>query len=299
MTYILRKAVLDTVPEVEISREEFETLKSAREILADAFAIEEKYEIVVSNFLALEKQLLEVAVTNAVRDTLSYGEFFETRSALNMRLVNLLTATKLYLDQLPQHIADCVPNNADVADAVKRRCSEEYDKNFEYRFMEALRNHVQHRGIPIHSIRQDGHWTSFDESGHMEFSVYIAAQRDVLESDGKFKKAVLAEMTQDVNLLAATRKYVESLSSIHQFVRDLISVSIAAARALIEAAHTKYVKVFDGGLIGLSALEVGDEGVRLSVPLLLDWDDVRLQLQKRNRQLVNMAKRYVTSKAPN
>lgn len=298
MNYILRKAVLDAVPEVEIERTEFEDLKSAREILANAFAIEEKYEIVVSNFLALEKKLLKVAVTNTVRDTLSYGEFFETRSALNIRLVNLLTATKLYLDQLPQHIADCVPNNLDVADTVKRCCSKEYDKNFEYRFMEALRNHVQHRGIPIHFFRQDSRWTSNDEYGHMEFSIYIAAQRDVFESDGKFKKTVLSEMTQDVNLLAAARKYVESLSSIHQFVRDLISASITTARALIESAHSKYSKEFNGSLIGLAALEVGEEGVRLSVPLLLEWDDVRLQLQKRNRQLVNMAKRYVTSKVP-
>lgn len=298
MTYILRKAVVHAVPEIEIAQEEFADLKSAREILAGAFAIEEKYEIAVSNFLALEKQLLEVAVTNAVRDTLSYGEFFETRSALNIRLVNLLTATKLYLDQLPQHVADCVPNSADVASTVKRRCADEYDKNFEYRFMEALRNHVQHRGIPIHFIRQDGHWTSFDEFGLMEFSVHIAAQKEILESDGKFKKAVLAEMAEEVDLLAAARKYVESLSSIHQFVRDLISDSITAARALIESAHTRYSEVFDGNLIGLSAIEVDEEGVRSSVPLLLEWDDVRLQLQNRNRQLVNMAKRYVTSKTP-
>lgn len=299
MTYVLRKAVLDIVPEIEITPAEFAALKAAREVLADAFAIEEKYEIVVSNFLALEKQLLDVAATNAVRATHSYGEFFNIRSALNICLVNLLTATKLYLDQLPQHIADCVPNSADIADAVKRRCSEEYDKNFEYRFMEALRNHVQHRGIPIHFIRQDGHWTSFDELGQMEFSIYIAAQRDVLESDGKFKKTVLSEMTQDVNLLGATRKYVESLSSIHQFVRDLVADSIAAARNLIESAHARYSKAFDGSLIGLSAQEMGEEGVRSSFPLLLDWDDVRLQLQKRNRQLVNLAKRYVTSKVPN
>ncbi|MDT3736559.1 MAG: hypothetical protein ROZ00_10055 [Denitratisoma sp.] len=299
MTYVLRKAVLDIVPEVEITPEEFVTLKAAREILTDAFAIEEKYEIVVSNFLSVEKQLLDIAVTNAVRDTLSYGELFEIRSALNIRIVNLLTATKLYFDQLPQHIADCVPDRVDIADTVKRRCSEEYDKFFEYRFMEALRNHVQHRGIPIHFIRQDGHWTSFDELGQMEFSVFIAAQRDVLESDGKFKKTVLSEMTQDVNLLAAARRYVESLSSIHQFVRDLISDSVTAARARIESAHTRYSMVFDGSLIGLSALDVGEAGVRSSFPLLLEWDDVRIQLQKRNRQLVNLAKRYVTSKVPN
>lgn len=299
MTYILRKTVLDAVPEVEITPAEFADLKVAREVLVDAFAIEEKYEIVVSNFLALENQLLEIAVTSAVRDTHSYGEFFDIRSALNIRLVNLLTATKLYLDQLPQHVADCVPNDAEITETVKRRCSDEYDKSFEYRFMEAFRNHVQHRGIPIHTIRPGGHWTSFDEFGQMEFSVSIAAQRAVLESDGKFKKAVLSEITQDVNLLAAARKYVESLSSIHQFVRDLISDSIVTARTLIESAHTRYSQIFDGNLIGLCALEMGEEGVRSSVPLLLEWDDVRIQLQKRNRHLVNLAKRYVTSKVSN
>jgi len=299
MSYVLRKTVLDAVPEVEIEPTEFVNLKAAREVLADAFAIEEKYEIVVANFLALERQLIEVAVTNTVRDTNSYGEFFEIRSALNIRLVNLLTATKLYLDQLPQHIADCIPNRADVANSVKRRCAEEYDGKFEYRFMEALRNHVQHRGIPIHSIQQSGHWTSFDEFGLMEFSVRIGSQKEVLESDGKFKKTVLAEMAPDVDLLAASRTYVESLSAIHQFVRDLISDSITAARALIELAHKRYSEVYDGNLIGLSALEVGEDRVLSSVPLLLDWDDVRLQLQKRNRQLVNLGKRYVTSRVSN
>ena len=299
MTYVLRKAVLDAVPEVEISPEEFASLKASREVLVDAFAIEEKYEIVVSNFLALEKQLLEVAATNAVRSTHDYGEFFEIISALNIRLVNLLTATKLYLDQLPQHVSDCVTNGVDIVDSVKRRCSEEYDKSFEYRFMEAFRNHVQHRGTPIHSFRPDSHWTSFDELGQMEFSVFITAKKEMLESDGKFKKAVLSEMGQDVNLLAAARKYVESLSSIHQFVRDLISGSIVDARTLIESAHTRYAKVFSGSLIGLSALEMGDDGVRSSVPLLLEWDDVRLKLQQKNRQLINLAKRYVTSRIPN
>lgn len=299
MIYILRKAVLDIVPEIEIAQTEFVNLRTAREVLAEAFAIEEKYEIVVSNFLALEKALLDVAVTNAIRNTLSYGEFFEIRSVLNIRLVNLLTATKLYLDQPPQHVADCIPNNPDATDTVKRRCSEEYDKNFEYRFMEALRNHVQHRGIPIHIVRPGNHWTSFDENGQMEFSVQIAAQKVELESDRKFKKAVLEEMAQDVDLLASARKYVESLSSIHQFVRDLISDSAAAARAQIESAHAQYSTVFNGSLVGLTAQEVGEDGVLTSVPLLLDWDDVRLQLQKRNQRLVNLAKRYVSSRVPN
>lgn len=51
MRYLLRKAVINPVTEVEISAQDFSGLKAARGVLSNAFAIEEKYEIVISNFL--------------------------------------------------------------------------------------------------------------------------------------------------------------------------------------------------------------------------------------------------------
>jgi len=296
MRYILRKAVINPVPEVEITAQEFSALKAARGVLSNAFAIEEKYEIVISNFLELEKQLLDVAATNAVRDTNTYAEFFETRSLLNIRLVNLLTSTRLYLDQLPQHIDDCDLADTEAISLVKARCSEEYDKHFEFRFMEALRNYVQHRGIPVHFVRQGARWTSLEDDRLMEFSIHITAQRSYLEEDEKFKKTVLNEITGDVNLIAASRRYLESISAINEFVRKLLQEPTASARAAIEAAHHRYSQVCSETLIGLCALEMENSQTTASIPLLLEWDDVRIQLQNRNRQLVNLSKRYVTSR---
>lgn len=296
MRYLLRKSVLDTVPEVDISAEEFASLKAARPVLSNAFAIEEKYEIVIANYLDLEKQLLDIAATNSVRAMHGYAELFEIRSVLNIRLVNLLTATRLYLDQLLLHIRDCVPEESNAAELVNAKRAEEYDTHFEYRFMEALRNHVQHRGIPVHHFRQNGRWTSFGDDGLIEYSVHIAAMRSFLEEDERFKKTILAEFSGDVNLVAATRKYVESLSTINEFVRRLIADHVLRARKVVEAAHQKYANVYAESLVGLSALKVKEATVVAEVPLLLDWDDVRLQLQQRNRQLINLAKRYVTSK---
>lgn len=296
MRYLLRKAVIHPVPEVEISAQEFSGLRAARVVLSNAFAIEEKYEIVISNFLDLEKQLLDVAATNAVRQTNTYAEFFDTRSVLNIRLVNLLTATRLYLDQLPQHISECGLEDAGASALVKSRCSAEYDKYFEFRFMEAFRNYVQHRGIPVHYVSQDARWTSLEEDGLMEFSVHIAARLSHLEEDGKFKKSILKEISKDVDLIAAARRYLESISAINEFVRELLSTPAALARAAIESAHHRYSQVWAESLIGLSAQEIEESRVISSVSLLLDWDDVRIQLQKRNRQLVNLSKRYVTSR---
>lgn len=296
MRYLLRKAVINPVPEVEITAQEFTVLKAARGVLSNAFAIEEKYEIVISNFLELEKQLLDVAATNAVRDTNTYAEFFETRSLLNIRLVNLLTSTRLYLDQLPQHIDDCHLQDTKAISLVKARCSEEYDKHFEFRFMEALRNYVQHRGIPVHFVRQGARWTSLEDDRLMEFSIQIAAQRSYLEEDDKFKKTVLKEITGDVDLIAASRRYLESISAINEFVRKLLQEPTSFARAAIEAAHHRYSQVCSETLIGLCALEMENSQSIASIPLLLEWDDVRRQLQNRNRQLVNLSKRYVTSR---
>ena len=296
MRHVIRLAGLAPAPELEISAEEFSLLQVARRILSSAFSIEEKYEILVANFLALETQILDIAATNVVRNTLTYSEFFETRSALNVRMVNLLTAARLYLDQLPQDIADCLPSNDTVPSLVKARCSKEYDQHFEYRFMEALRNHAQHRGIPIHFVSQGAHWTSHDEYGRMEFVVDIVAQRRYLEEDEKFKKLILEEVSGDVDLTAACRRYIESLSAINQFARDLIAESVNGSRQTIEGAHKRYSELYSGNLLGLSAMALQDGRETSSVPLLLDWDDVRLALQKRNSQLVNLRKRYATGR---
>lgn len=240
MKYCLRKAVIDRVPDVEISAQDFNNLKISRHVLSNAFEIEQKYEILISNFLELEKEILHIAVNNVVRSAHTYAEHFETVSVLNTRLVNLLTATRLYFDQLPNNLRNCDMTQKGFIADFKSKCSEEYDSHFEYRFMEALRNHVQHQGIPIHNINQNARWTSHCDDGLLEHSVQLLAKRSNLQENIKFKKSVLKEITADIDLIAASRQYIESISSINEFVRELISEGLTSARATIESAHQSY-----------------------------------------------------------
>lgn len=87
MKYLLRKVVLDKVPEIEITAEEYAEFDKARNILSNAFAIEEKYEIVIANYLDFEKQILNTTTGYMVREHLDYSDFFEVRLGLNIRLV--------------------------------------------------------------------------------------------------------------------------------------------------------------------------------------------------------------------
>lgn len=301
MKYVLRKSDLNDVPEIEISKETYAAYKEYRSILVNCLAIEENYEILISNYLDLEKQILDATTVRMLRGYLGYSDFFAVQLALNIRLVNLLTSSRLYVDHLPQHVRECIPHNDNAKVLVKSILKKEYDENYEYRFMDALRNSVQHCGLPVHWTSSGAEWTDLGKDGlsedsMLEYSMEFAAKRSSLEEDGGFKKAVLNESPDKVDLKATTRCYIESLSKVHNSVRELIQESVQKSRLKIEDAHSQYSKIYSGSLVGLCACKTDDQRLIETVLLMLDWDDVRVELQKRNRKLVNLKKWYVTGK---
>jgi hypothetical protein len=293
MKYILCN-LWGNAPEVEISEREYIELRKARNTLSNALAIEEKYEIVISNYLDFEQEILNATIKYMIREHHDYSDFFKVRLGFNVKLVNLLTAVKLYVDQVNQNVSECLPDNPNAKDNVKRLLSKEYDKNQYYRFMEALRNYVQHRGIPVHWTQQGSRWTSLDDDGFLEFSMELASHRSSLEEDEKMKKSVLAEIDEKVDLKAAARSYVESISHVHDSVRSMISEATNSSRKLIENARQRYSVDYDRNLTGLKACKLDGDQQISCIPLLLDWDDVRVSLQRRNKKLANLSKRYVT-----
>lgn len=298
---MLRKYDLNDVPEIEISEETYATYKESRSVLVNCLAIEESYEILISNYLDLEKQILDATTVRMLRGYMGYSDSFAVQLALNIRLVNLLTSSRLYVDHLPQHVRECIPHNDKAKALVKSILKNEYDENYGYRFMDALRNSVQHCGLPVHWTSSGAEWTDLGKDGlsedsMLEYSMEFAAKKSSLEEDGGFKKAVLNESPDEVDLKATTRCYIESLSKAHNSVRELIQESVHKSRLKIEDAHSQYSKIYSGSLVGLCACKTDGERFTEMVLLMLDWDDVRVELQKRNRKLVNLKKWYVTGK---
>jgi hypothetical protein len=297
MKYWLKQMVLGRVPEVEIGLVRFESLRKARKSLVDAFALEERWDIVVSNYQELERELLLCATEHAVREVRGYEDMFMLNAPLTVRLVNLLTATRLYLDQAPQHLVS--ESGESLRNEFEAERRKHYDASFEYRFMEALRNHVQHRGIPVHLVNHGGSWVEHpDGVRRMEFTTVMKAKRKYLEEDSQFKPSVLKEMPEEVDLMECVRDYLERLSHIHGFVRERLALVTGGARRLIEDATRIYTEQPEAKTIGLQAIAREDTGaVAEGLPLLLDWDDVRTALVRRNPVLVNLSRRYVASRA--
>ncbi|ENX3946256.1 hypothetical protein ACFO1C_001582 [Photobacterium damselae] len=281
---------LGSFPEIEINEKQFQSLCQENKVLKAAMAIEEKYELIISNYLELEKDSLSISSSNMLRRSNNYSEFFDVRSTFNRRIVNLLTSTKLYLDSIYQHVKVC---NLDLANIIKLKTNKEYDSVFEYRFMEALRNHVQHYGLAVHLIKKNSSWIEHDDSRLLEFKTKIYTQKSDLENDKTFKKLILNEMPDKVELILSSRKYIGSISRIHECIRVNIDCVVKSSRDLIETTIKEYEDINGGESTGLYAIKTINND---RVPLFLSWDDVRLELIDKNPCIANLENRYVSGK---
>jgi len=291
-TYSLHVLILDRNPELFISEEEFEKFKQAKICLNSALALEESYDLLLSNYRELELEAISAAINDMTAMSHEYEDFFEVRTAINRRVVNLLSATRMYLDQYPQSLKKIGAN----PEAAKAVCSKAYDDFFEYRFMEALRNHTQHEGLAVHGVTMGGSWLPPRDSKQLQFSIKPYASKAALEGS-KFKKSVLSESPEKVAVIPAARVHVGGISSVHKKVRELIAPFVKESRRLFEdaiACHEAEAKKRYPGLAAIAK----EEGVVVErIPILLDWDDVRQKLMNRNDPVENLAKRFVTSQA--
>lgn len=294
MAYILKRAVLGCNDSIEIAPDEFQAILDAREILSGALTIEEQYLVLVSNYEELEKELMSHAVASTISLPQNYGDFHFARHIFNTRMINLLTAARLYADHLGHHIKLIM--GEDAGKSTKELFSKQYDTFFEYRFMEALRNYVQHRGFPVHRTAHRGYLTEpiSNDSRHVKV-VDIYSQKKLLESDKRFKAEVQKEMAEEVNLKHATRQYIECMSAVHAEIRKIIVAKVQGARELIENQFVRYTAKYGEETLGLAVMEVDESGIcNTKSSLTLEWDDVRLDLIARNRGLKNLNLTYAS-----
>lgn len=290
--------ILGSTVALSLEKEQFDSLKKSRNVLLSAKAIEEKYDLMISNFLELEKELLVQVAQQMVFLQDSYDDFYEIRSVLNRRVVNLLTSTKLYFDQIEKHVRTCLHEDESFGEIAKSYFSKEFDTHPEYRFMEALRNHVQHYGLAVHSISLPRQWVGGEENRQMVNAVKLFSLKEEFCKNKKFRKKTLDELTDKTDLVKATRVYVGSFSNIHHKIRQLIENNVTMARRDIEQTMKRYENVNEGKSIGVYAYSIMStdptEQPIDKFPIMLDWDNVRIRLTEKNKKLPNIDKWYVS-----
>ncbi len=282
---------------IKIDEAKFIELKKARNVLLKALACEENYEIVVRNYLDLEKELSGIAIESIGRCLHDYYTIFNYIIVANIKISNLLNSARFHIDTLPGNVKKCLQDTKSQLQ-IEEVIRKEKSKNPHFKLVHfLLRNYLQHINLPTHNVSINKTWTKENLSEHC---VNLFTLKEKISGDRKLKP-IIDTMDEKVNLIFVIRHYIESISKIHFQARGLIEEKVEGARKCIQSAIDKYKESntnSDVQAIGLSAFRLNKHNIKDDeVPLLLNWDDIRHNLIKKNAiALSNLHKMYATTR---
>lgn len=256
--------------------------------------------MLLHNYVDFEHELLQISLRNAL---FSVGEWSELRSIiqdLNRRMVNLLSTARLYLDHLRHRSAPLLTSAGVESGVVNTIISHEYEARQGYRVMEALRNHVQHRGLPLHSITVGGKWVETSEGRRRDETSALYLKVDTLAEGKRFKRSILHELANRENKLPLKpliRDYITGLIRIQQRVREELQSGLEEDDALLKLLVDDYRRESNGSVLGLAAVARTPDGTdRERVIISTNFADRRKWLERKNSGAGELTNLIVTSR---
>jgi hypothetical protein len=286
---------------VEISSEHFELLKLTRRQLFEALSIEDKLNLVLENYAEFEQEVFNRAVNNMLFSTDDWSLSIDEIHIINRRIINLLTTCRLYIDQTFHNIHSIYGANSDQEKAVKEQTSQEYDSDRPgYRVMQAMRNYVQHRELPICMLSNNMRRIENGSEMLMKRTIRLGIDINTLNEDKKFKRSVLTELQdlgESVEFTPFIRQYLVSIGRIHLKTRELLSPDLPQWEGIIQRPITQYQEA-TGYVEGLRAVSIDESKITETVSIFEDVIKRRQMLENKNRYLTHYSFHFISNEAP-
>jgi hypothetical protein len=298
MKYLVRRLSIGSRDFLEITKEQFIEIKKAVEALIEAVSIEEKFNILCKNYFEFERELLEIRLRNTMFSDKDEEDFLEEIYDIERRIVNLLTTSRLYLDQL-RHTVSSVYGSAALA-TLNTEISAVYDSSFGYRVVEAIRNWVQHRGLVVSSLQLQAAVIKADKTIRSTITPSLSLKR--IKEVGEFKTSILAELeslgNDTFDLKPIIREAMEGYARVHEFVRTSWSDDVDVWEKAISDIRKEFMNRFGEGEFALTACELDDTGVtKQSVLILGNLIQRRRSLKERNRTNIRYTSQVVSNES--
>ena len=286
-TYQIRSMHIGPQVTIETSLEHYAEHVQARKCLVDAGNFERRYELLLGNFLAFE----DFCATSQLRNEIAMDWGYERGDALimeaNRHVINIFTSGKSYVDQVGRDFRFlCDEDGFDKHSAALISAS--FDRSFDYRMTCQLRDRSQHRALPV-----DGFDAGAKSAGRESIRFYCSKAK-IVADPGKFKRVVLEEAPDKIDLRSMIRGYMREVSGIHIGLRAKVRLDVDKSRALFKNSVQRYAAVqtdlssVSKTGIGLASVHLRDNVVVDTVPLLLNWDDTRKKLAQKNSRPINL-----------
>jgi hypothetical protein len=277
-----------------LSVDEFNAIKQAKEYLGHLLKLTESYRIVFESYRNVELSKFTAELDHLLYGMSDYIDITNTRVFLNSPISGYLSSSRHYLYVIQTTLKYLSLEGFNQYKEVSHRF---YDSNLEYRFIEALRNHVQHFQLPIDTIRFHNFKELENYESELVTCISVLASKQNLSKNKDFKKEVLNELPNEIEIVGSIRVHMEGMWHIQKSIHPFLATISKDQRNIINALFDKFEKETGDFSIGLNVIEIGSDGVITNeFNVTTEWEEARLLSLDKLGNLANLRKRYITGK---
>lgn len=238
-TYLIRSTADETILSaggypVTLSQVEYDELRRAIGVIDALWYLEESYDTLLQNAVELETAVAYLAANQRANVFSLPDEVDLEIRLLNRRLTNFLASARAFIDSVKARLSQAGEPISGKCDNVRLLFSEQFDSEFGYRLMEALRNHTQHRAaairqcLPVPRARRSEQGEAVQES-----SVSPQIERNELVENKRLRSKTRDEIAHEcgpmIDLMPHLSTYVRCLGKVVDGVRVLYEPEYDAA----------------------------------------------------------------------
>lgn len=235
-----------------------------------------------------------MALNSLVDNHHDYPNLQEYFNEANLKISTILTSVRLYFDQSSKALRS-LSDLSDYDAMFQELKRDQYDQNLEYRFAEQLRNHVQHKGMPVSTIKGETEPPILNKSLLFHYSPTLMANKTQFELDENFKKSIMEGFSSRIDLKSVVRIYISCIIKIHNELGYQLQQEMIESRKVFDDFILRYEDFNDGVTLGLHVFHCKGDETLDQFSIITDWDDVRCALYNRSKSLKSLKNQYIYS----
>ena len=210
--------------EHEIEPDLYVDLKGRSDLNVSIWKCESNYASIIENLIDLESYISLTVSKN--RYTSSIGNLNNEIASLSRLISNLLFSCRQYFDQVSRRLKSIDPDLCSEFCANRKKT---YDTQIEFRFLEKLRDHNQHKESGIHGIKISNLTSAENDKNILLYSISATINLNKLREDRNFPRHILNDMIEKEyfdnkgnchNFHSILILYISSISKIHEPLRN-------------------------------------------------------------------------------
>jgi len=281
----------------QITKSDWKERKESKALISHIRYIEQKYDLMISNYYDFEKELLEQSLDSSLRNVDRDWIDFKYLE-LTRKIINLVTSIALYINHLEtRHLV-----KLRFSDTKKKEFLSELKllkkDNLDIRFIINLRNYIIHRDLPLDTYSMGGSWEKIgkDEIEKLGHVIIPFVEKENLFKDSKFSSTVAKNYPDNkgkIDLRLPIRKSIKVLSDLNKSFRDLISTDYEYAKDNVLKAIEEFNSLSGKKSNYCDIIEVIDYQINDRIHLAKRHINQIELFYKRNRAQGILERRYV------